>query len=115
MINYKQKSGIIFKSEKKHGTRITTTNVAGSLPDFEFMLDDCKDHILLVQAHWRLESELIVWQNTARRKGWHGTWEAAKGTEKNQAGVTGGSGGVAILTCNGRPMFASTVDAGYRV
>ena len=79
------------------------------------MLDDCKDHILLVQEHWRLESELIVWQNTARRKGWHGIWEAAKATEKNQDGITGRSGGVAILTWNGRSKFASNFEADYRV
>ncbi len=79
------------------------------------MLDDCKDHILLVQEHWRLESELIIWQNTARRKGWHGIWEAAKTTEKHQEGVTGRSGGVAILSLNFRSIFASNFEADYIV
>ncbi len=61
--------GILFKEEKEHGTRITSTNVAGSLTDSEYMLDHCKDHIMLLQEHWRLESDISVWKAIACNKG----------------------------------------------
>eukprot|EP00972_Heterocapsa_arctica_P099516 14683626-Heterocapsa_arctica.AAC.1 len=48
-------------------------------------------------------------------KGWQGVWEPAKLTEKNQDGVTGRSGGVAIHTWNGRLiMEKNTFEADYR-
>eukprot|EP00972_Heterocapsa_arctica_P010039 1475381-Heterocapsa_arctica.AAC.1 len=61
------------------------------------MLEHCKDHVLLIQEHWRLKDELHAWETQAHMKGWQGIWEPAKQTENNQDGVTGRSGGVAIL------------------
>eukprot|EP00972_Heterocapsa_arctica_P002371 343800-Heterocapsa_arctica.AAC.1 len=61
------------------------------------MLEHCKDHVLLIQEHWRLKDELHTWGALAYRKGWQGVWEPAKQTENTQDGVTCISGGVAIL------------------
>eukprot|EP00972_Heterocapsa_arctica_P098598 14550712-Heterocapsa_arctica.AAC.1 len=61
------------------------------------MLEHCKYHVLLVQEHWRLKDELHTWESLAYRKGWQGVWEPAKQTDNHQDGVTGRSGGVAIL------------------
>eukprot|EP00972_Heterocapsa_arctica_P022670 3335037-Heterocapsa_arctica.AAC.2 len=36
---------------RKEGTRIPSINLSGSQPDFEFMLDHCKDHVMLIQEH----------------------------------------------------------------
>eukprot|EP00972_Heterocapsa_arctica_P049208 7242065-Heterocapsa_arctica.AAC.1 len=57
---------------------------------------------MLIQEHWRLKEELRTWQTLAHLKGWRGIWEPAKATDKSQDGVTGRSGGVAVLTWNGR-------------
>eukprot|EP00972_Heterocapsa_arctica_P089247 13161804-Heterocapsa_arctica.AAC.1 len=43
-----------------------------------------------------------------------GVWEPAKQTEKTQYGVTGRSGGVTILTWNGRLLMKNTFEADYR-
>eukprot|EP00972_Heterocapsa_arctica_P041475 6115390-Heterocapsa_arctica.AAC.1 len=66
------------KTEKDGGTRITSTNLSGSQFDFEFMLDQCTDHVTLIQEHWRLKEELLTWQTLAHLKGWQGIWEPAK-------------------------------------
>eukprot|EP00972_Heterocapsa_arctica_P022379 3291353-Heterocapsa_arctica.AAC.1 len=47
-------------------------------------------------------------------KGWQGVWEPANLTEKNQDGVTGRSGRVAILTWNGRLIMKNTFGSDYR-
>eukprot|EP00972_Heterocapsa_arctica_P013476 1984548-Heterocapsa_arctica.AAC.1 len=47
-------------------------------------------------------------------KGWQGVWEPAKQTEKNQDGITGRSGGVAILTWSGRLLMKNTFESDYR-
>eukprot|EP00972_Heterocapsa_arctica_P027979 4115961-Heterocapsa_arctica.AAC.1 len=78
------------------------------------MLEHCKDHILLIQEHWRLKEELHTWETPAHMKGWQGVSEPAKLTEKNQDGITGRSGGVAILTWNGRLLMKNTFEADYR-
>ena len=78
------------------------------------MLDHCKDHILLIQEHWKLKDEIKSWESLAFRKGWQGIWEPAKQTEKNQDGVTGRSGGVAVLTWNGRLMMKNKFESDYR-
>eukprot|EP00972_Heterocapsa_arctica_P015801 2328767-Heterocapsa_arctica.AAC.1 len=48
-------NGILYKEEKEDGTIITSANLSGSQFDFEFMLDHCKGHIMLIQEHWRLK------------------------------------------------------------
>eukprot|EP00972_Heterocapsa_arctica_P083373 12286386-Heterocapsa_arctica.AAC.1 len=78
------------------------------------MLDHCKYHILPIQKHWRLKDEIHTWETIACMKGWHGVWEPAKVTEHNQDGVTGRSGGVAVLTWNGRLLMRNTFEADYR-
>eukprot|EP00972_Heterocapsa_arctica_P092580 13652804-Heterocapsa_arctica.AAC.1 len=90
-----------YTNRRKDGTQITSTNLSGSQFDFEYMLEHCKDHVMLIQEHWRLKEQLHTWQTLAYLKGWHGVWEPAKVTEKDQDGITGRSGGVAILTWNG--------------
>eukprot|EP00972_Heterocapsa_arctica_P043011 6342078-Heterocapsa_arctica.AAC.1 len=51
---------------------------------------------------------------TAFMKGWQGVWEPAKVTEKDKDGVTGRSGGVAILTWNGRLLLTNEFESDYR-
>eukprot|EP00972_Heterocapsa_arctica_P057036 8416708-Heterocapsa_arctica.AAC.1 len=82
--------------------------------DFEFMLEHCQDHVMRIQEHWRLKEELHTWQTSAHLKGWQGVWEPAKVTEKDQDGVTGRSGGVALITSNGRLILNNTFEADYR-
>eukprot|EP00972_Heterocapsa_arctica_P024184 3565019-Heterocapsa_arctica.AAC.1 len=72
---------------------MTSTNLSGSQFDFEFMLEHCKDHVMLIQEHWRLKEELRTWETLAYLKGWQGVWQPAKVTETYQDGVTGRSGG----------------------
>eukprot|EP00972_Heterocapsa_arctica_P100480 14816612-Heterocapsa_arctica.AAC.1 len=57
---------------------------------------------MLIQEHWRLKEDIEKWKTIAFTKGWQGVWEPAKVTEKDKDGVTGRSGGVAILTWSGR-------------
>eukprot|EP00972_Heterocapsa_arctica_P060389 8905694-Heterocapsa_arctica.AAC.1 len=45
------------------------------------MLEHCKDHVMLIQEHWRLKEEIEKWKTTAFVKGWQGVWEPAKVTE----------------------------------
>eukprot|EP00972_Heterocapsa_arctica_P076237 11247291-Heterocapsa_arctica.AAC.1 len=73
----------------------------------------CKDHVMLIQEHWRLKQELHSWETLADLKGWQGVWEPAKVTEKDQDGLTGRSGGAAILTWNGRLILRNTFEANY--
>ena len=91
-MQHKMKTGRLFKNEREDGTRITTINLAGSQFDFDFMLEHCKDHVLIIQEHWRLKDDIHTWESMAYRKGWQGIWEPAKQTEKNNDGVTGRSG-----------------------
>eukprot|EP00972_Heterocapsa_arctica_P024940 3676075-Heterocapsa_arctica.AAC.1 len=77
-------------------------NLSGSQFDYNSILEHCKDHVLLIQEHWGLKDEIHTWGSIARMKGWQGVWEPARQTERNQDGITGRSGGVPILTWNGR-------------
>eukprot|EP00972_Heterocapsa_arctica_P072072 10643800-Heterocapsa_arctica.AAC.1 len=79
---------IIYKQEKESVTRLTSINLSGSQFDFEFMLDHCTDHVMLIQERWRLKEAIHSWQTLAHFKGWQGIWEPAKTTEKYQDGVT---------------------------
>eukprot|EP00972_Heterocapsa_arctica_P036243 5332562-Heterocapsa_arctica.AAC.1 len=40
------------KEEVERGTNITTSNVSGSLQDFEWILENTEDHIVLIQEPW---------------------------------------------------------------
>eukprot|EP00972_Heterocapsa_arctica_P098078 14469926-Heterocapsa_arctica.AAC.1 len=75
---HKRHNGILYKQEKEDGTRATSTNLSGSQFDFEFMLEHCKDHVMLIQEHWRLKEELHTLQTLAYLKGWQGIWEPAE-------------------------------------
>eukprot|EP00972_Heterocapsa_arctica_P058291 8600048-Heterocapsa_arctica.AAC.1 len=55
--------------------------MSGSHFDFEFMLEHCTDHVMLIQKHWRLKEELHTWQTLAHLTGWQGIWESANVTE----------------------------------
>eukprot|EP00972_Heterocapsa_arctica_P069670 10294840-Heterocapsa_arctica.AAC.1 len=112
--NDNRRNGIIYKQEKEEGTQITSINLSGSQFDFEFMLDHCKDHVMLIQEHWGLNEEVHSWKTLAHLKGWQGVWEPTKTTENNQDGITGRSGGVAILKWNGRLILKNTVESDYR-
>eukprot|EP00972_Heterocapsa_arctica_P036453 5365317-Heterocapsa_arctica.AAC.1 len=46
---------LTFKEEKEGATFITSIDLSGSQIDFEFMLDHCQDHIMLIQEHWILK------------------------------------------------------------
>eukprot|EP00972_Heterocapsa_arctica_P074457 10989527-Heterocapsa_arctica.AAC.1 len=48
---------------------------------FEWILENTEDHIVLIQEHWRLPSEIEAWKLAAFRKGWTGVWHAAKKTQ----------------------------------
>eukprot|EP00972_Heterocapsa_arctica_P104853 15452046-Heterocapsa_arctica.AAC.1 len=78
------------------------------------MLDHCTDHVMLIQKHWRLKDKLHTWQTLAHLRGWRGIWEPAKATETYQDGVNDRSGGVAILTWNGRLNLKNTFESDYR-
>eukprot|EP00972_Heterocapsa_arctica_P051308 7546482-Heterocapsa_arctica.AAC.1 len=93
----------------ERGTNITTLNVSGSLQDFEWILENTEDHIVLIQEHWRLPGEIETWKSAAYRKGWTGVWHAAKKTQNTEDGRPGKSGGVAILVWNGRMIMKSTL------
>eukprot|EP00972_Heterocapsa_arctica_P094476 13933260-Heterocapsa_arctica.AAC.1 len=69
---------------------------------------------MLIQEHWIVKEELHSWQTLAHLKGWQGVWEPAKATNKQQDGITGQSGGVAILTWNGILMLKNTFGSDYR-
>eukprot|EP00972_Heterocapsa_arctica_P102582 15118770-Heterocapsa_arctica.AAC.1 len=75
--NHKIHHKIMLKEEKEGGTLVTSINLSGSQTDFEYMLDHCKDHIMLIQEHWRLKYEIEKWKSTAYLKGWQGVWEPA--------------------------------------
>eukprot|EP00972_Heterocapsa_arctica_P098597 14550597-Heterocapsa_arctica.AAC.1 len=75
------------------------------------MLDHCKYHIMLMREHWIFKEELHSWATLAHLQGWQGVWEPAKVIEKDQDGVTGRPGGVAILTWNGRLILRNTFEA----
>eukprot|EP00972_Heterocapsa_arctica_P036632 5393035-Heterocapsa_arctica.AAC.1 len=47
-------AGRLFNGEREDGAIITSTNLSGSQFDYECMLEHCKDHISLIQEHWRL-------------------------------------------------------------
>eukprot|EP00972_Heterocapsa_arctica_P045380 6699299-Heterocapsa_arctica.AAC.1 len=53
--NNKKKDGRLYNEEKEDGTIITSTNLSGSQVDFEFILEHCKHHVMLIQEHWRLK------------------------------------------------------------
>eukprot|EP00972_Heterocapsa_arctica_P007829 1140673-Heterocapsa_arctica.AAC.1 len=53
--NNNNNDGIMYKEEKEDGTIMTSTNLSGSQFDFEFMLEHCKYHVMLIQEHWRLK------------------------------------------------------------
>eukprot|EP00972_Heterocapsa_arctica_P052266 7689678-Heterocapsa_arctica.AAC.1 len=106
---------ILYKEELADGSRITSINLSGSQFDFEYMLEHCKYNIMLIQEHWRLNKDLESWKSLAHPKGWQGVWEVAKQTETNGDGVTGRSGGVAILAWNVRLVLKSEFEADHRV
>eukprot|EP00972_Heterocapsa_arctica_P029277 4306524-Heterocapsa_arctica.AAC.1 len=54
--------GKLFKNEQEEGTIFTSIHLSGSQFDYEFMLEHCKDHALLIQEHWRLKDELHTWE-----------------------------------------------------
>eukprot|EP00972_Heterocapsa_arctica_P068306 10092734-Heterocapsa_arctica.AAC.1 len=101
--------------KKLRGTNITTLNVSGSLQDFEWMLENTEDHIVLIQEHWRLPSEIEAWKSAAFRKGWTGVWHPAKKIQKTIDGRPGKSGGVAILVWHGRMVMKSTLVSDHRL
>eukprot|EP00972_Heterocapsa_arctica_P016936 2500042-Heterocapsa_arctica.AAC.1 len=78
----KKKDVRLYKQEKEDGTIITSTNLSGSQFDSEYMLEHCKDHVMLIQEHWRLKEELHTWQTLAHLQGWQRVWEPARVTEK---------------------------------
>eukprot|EP00972_Heterocapsa_arctica_P002521 366434-Heterocapsa_arctica.AAC.1 len=85
----------------ERGANITTLNVSGSLQDFEWILENTEDQIVLIQEQWRLPSEIEAWKSAGFRKGWTGVWHAAKKTlNKTEDGRPGKSGGVAIIVWN---------------
>eukprot|EP00972_Heterocapsa_arctica_P006836 999414-Heterocapsa_arctica.AAC.1 len=67
------------------------------------------------EEHWRLNYYIDKWKTTPSLKGWQGVWEPAVVTEKNNDGVTGRSGGVAILTWTGILLLNSDFEADYRL
>eukprot|EP00972_Heterocapsa_arctica_P033094 4868629-Heterocapsa_arctica.AAC.1 len=113
--NNKIHHNIIFKEEKEGCTFLTSINLSGSQTDFEFMLDYCKDHIMLIQEHWIWKDDIYRWKTMAYLKGWQGVWEPAKHTENNADGITGRSGGVAILAWNGILILKSEFEADHRI
>eukprot|EP00972_Heterocapsa_arctica_P002228 320873-Heterocapsa_arctica.AAC.1 len=76
----KVNTGRLYTNEKEEGTTLTSINLSGSQFDYDFMLEHCKDHVLLIQEHWRLKDELHAWETLAHMKGWQGVWEPAKQT-----------------------------------
>eukprot|EP00972_Heterocapsa_arctica_P083203 12260555-Heterocapsa_arctica.AAC.1 len=77
-------NGVMYEQEKEEGTQITRIHLSGSQFDFEFMLDHCKDHLANLSTPQRMASLGTCGNNRTY-----------------QDGITGRSGGVAILTWNG--------------
>eukprot|EP00972_Heterocapsa_arctica_P093812 13837431-Heterocapsa_arctica.AAC.1 len=77
--------------------------------DFEWILENAEDHIVLIQEHWRLPNEIESWKSVAFRKGWTGVWHPAIKTQKAVEGRPGKYGGVARLVWNGRTIMKSTL------
>eukprot|EP00972_Heterocapsa_arctica_P112213 16430541-Heterocapsa_arctica.AAC.2 len=92
---------ILYREESEDGTR-TTTNLSGSQTYYEYILENTKDHIILIQEHWRVNEDIGSWKSFAFRKGWHGVWEVAAETQRTEEGNPGRSGGVDILVWLGR-------------
>eukprot|EP00972_Heterocapsa_arctica_P040731 6002887-Heterocapsa_arctica.AAC.1 len=53
--NNKHTYGRLYNHEKEDVPIFTSTNLSGSQFDFEFMLEHCKDHVMLIQEHGRLK------------------------------------------------------------
>eukprot|EP00972_Heterocapsa_arctica_P055892 8244019-Heterocapsa_arctica.AAC.1 len=49
--------------------------------DFAWILENTEDHIVLIQEHWRLPSEIESWKSAAFRKAWTGVWHPAIKTQ----------------------------------
>eukprot|EP00972_Heterocapsa_arctica_P045734 6748325-Heterocapsa_arctica.AAC.1 len=41
----------------KRGTKITTLNASGSQLDFDWVLENTEDHVVLIQEHWSLPKQ----------------------------------------------------------
>eukprot|EP00972_Heterocapsa_arctica_P093494 13791064-Heterocapsa_arctica.AAC.1 len=77
------------KDEVERGTTINTLTVSGSLMDFEWILENTEDHIVLIQEHCILPNEIGSWKSAAFRKGWTGVWHPAINTQKTVDGRPG--------------------------
>eukprot|EP00972_Heterocapsa_arctica_P011221 1643535-Heterocapsa_arctica.AAC.1 len=89
---------ILYKEEAVEGARIITTiNLSGSQTDYENILENINDHIILIQEHWRVNEDVKSLKRIAFHRGWHGVWGVAAKTQKTEDGNPGRSGGVGIL------------------
>eukprot|EP00972_Heterocapsa_arctica_P019335 2853489-Heterocapsa_arctica.AAC.1 len=103
------------KEEVGRGTNITTINVSGSLLDFEQILENTEDHIVLIQEHCIVPNEIESWESAAFSKGWTGIWHPAIRTQKTAQGRSGRSGGVAILVWSGRTIMKCALVSDHRL
>eukprot|EP00972_Heterocapsa_arctica_P076384 11268411-Heterocapsa_arctica.AAC.1 len=76
----------LYREEAEDGTRITTINTSGSQTDYEDILENTNDHIILTQEHWRVNADVQNWKSLAFHKGWHGVWEVAAKTQRTEEG-----------------------------
>ncbi len=63
-----------------------TIKLSGYIGDLESILEKCKEHIIMIQEHKQLQQEMEKWKSCAGIRGWHGVWEQAAITEKNEEG-----------------------------
>eukprot|EP00972_Heterocapsa_arctica_P042273 6231524-Heterocapsa_arctica.AAC.1 len=76
-----------YKRDKSFvGPKIGGTSTRNNVKkfDFEYLLDMTGDHILLIQEHWGLEEYIESWKSIAFHKSWHGVWNPAIKTLKQQ-------------------------------
>ncbi len=52
------KKGRLYQEEKEEGTKMLTINLSGSIGDFEYILENCKEHIIMIQEHKQLQQEM---------------------------------------------------------
>eukprot|EP00972_Heterocapsa_arctica_P088736 13084437-Heterocapsa_arctica.AAC.1 len=66
-----QEPNLLHQEEAEQGIIITSINLSGSETYFDYMLEHCKYHIMLIQEHWIFNEDVGSWKSKAFHK-WGG-------------------------------------------